>query len=266
MDKKSFNVTNEVELEEKEKYILTAQNYRVTKANHLIRHTISNLSILQIKLLAFIISRIKPHQTHFEKYSFSIAEFCDVYGLKKTGMYAYIRKSLKEISDTSIWISKMDPENPNELREKTFRWIDTIELANGNCIIQISASLEEYLLELKENFTSYPLKDIINFQSKYAAWCYEFVASYASIGYWQIPVSEIQRKLNINYPYKHLRTRVIEPALEEINKYTSYEVTYMTIKSGRKVTDIKFFIHKKLNHKIEQLPSSGNIIVGFQSE
>jgi plasmid replication initiation protein len=63
-------------------------------------------------------------------------------------------------------------------------------------------------------------------------------------GHFKINVDHFKDKLDVKPSqranYKELRTRVIEPSLEEIKKKCCLIVVVTEIKKGRKVTDLHF--------------------------
>lgn len=240
-----LNVTKYYLSEVKEKQVSTAKSYPVTKANHLIRHSRSSLSAFQSKVIAYAISKIVPGETDLTEFSFSISDFCDICGIRSDGMYSYVKKSLQQLRDTSVWVAEMNEQGTKEIGGQTLSWVDKVIIKNGQCTLKLSVDLREFLLDLKQNFTTYSLGEVVHFKSKYTSWFYDNIASFAKLHSWQISVEEIKEKLGVKYEYKFLRTRVIETALKEINEYTSFDVQYIAITSGKRVTDIQFLIKMK---------------------
>lgn len=240
-----MDITKEYESVEREIELEKQRNYKVTKSNHLIRHARSSLGALQSKLVAFIISKIEPEDTDFKEIEFNILDFCDVCKMQSTGMYDHLKKVLKTLRDKSIWITRED-ENGNEV-EETFSWLSkvTMKKQSGIIVLRMSDDLRPYLLELKENFTSYRFEEVMNFQSKYTAWIYDNLISRLGIGDWTVSLDEIRRQTNTKYEFKYIRSRIIEPSLTEINKYTSLHVDYIKIKKGRSIDKVKFIICSK---------------------
>ena len=240
-----MDVTQEYQSLEKEQALEKLKTHKITKSNHLIRHARSNLSALQSKLVAFIISKIEPNDTDFRDIEFNILDFCGVCKMKSTGMYDHLKKDLKALRDQSIWITRED-EKGNEV-EETFSWLSkvTIQKQSGVIVLKMSEDLKPYLLELKENFTSYRFEEVMNFQSKYTAWVYDNLISRLGLGEWIVSLDEIRKQTNTKYEFKHIRSRIIEPSLTEINKYTSLKVDYIKIKKGRSIDKLKFIICSK---------------------
>lgn len=240
-----MDVTKEYESLERQQEIDKMKGYKITKSNHLIRHARSNLGALQSKLVAFIISRIEPDDKDFKDIEFNVLDFCEVCNSQPSGMYNHLKKALKELRDQSIWITRED-EKGNEV-EETFSWLSKVVMAkqSGIIILKMSEDLKPYLLELKENFTSYRFEEVMNFQCKYTAWIYDNLISRLGIGEWTVSLDEIRKQTNTTYEFKHIRSRILEKSLEEINKYTSLQVDYIKIKKGRSIDKVKFIICSK---------------------
>ncbi len=242
--------TKEYESLEREQQLDKIRAHKITKSNHLIRHARSSLGALQSKIVAFIISKIEPDDTDFKDMEFNIMDFCDVCKMQSSGMYDHLKKELKKLRDASIWITRED-ENGNEI-EETFSWLSkvTMKKQSGIAVLKVSEDLKPYLLELKENFTSYRFEEVMNFQSKYTAWIYDNLISRLGLGEWLVSLDEIRKQTNTKYEFKYIRSRIIEPSLTEINKYTSLKVDYIKLKKGRSIDKVKFIICSKANKEV----------------
>lgn len=233
------------------------RNYKITKSNDFIRNARSNLTLLQSKIITFIISQIEPDEKDFKYINFYIGDFCDICGIKKTGMYAYIKRTLKDLRDKSFWVQTIDQKGI--IREETFSWIEKVILTpnSGNVEIKFSEDLRPYLLDLKSNFTSYEAFAIYDFEGQNTAWFYDNVASFVNIGYWTISIDEIRKQTMSSYKnYKDLHRRIISPSINDINKHSPLTVTYNTIKKGRSVEKIKFLIQYKTSIEMIEYNSS----------
>ena len=111
--------------------------------------------------------------------------------------------------------------------------------------------MKPYLLQLKENFTQYELLWTLKFKSKYAIRLYELVKSihYHDTQEYSraFDLEELRRMLGAETykTYQSFKTRVLEPAIEEINQYSDKNVSYEPIKSGRTVSKIELVITSK---------------------
>lgn len=115
--------------------------------------------------------------------------------------------------------------------------------------MKFSPVLEPYLLSIKETYTKYKLGYVINFKSEYSFRFYELMKAYEKIGERTITIEEIRELLMLDsnkyIKYNHLKTRVIQKAIEEINKYSDIKVQLeKEEKEGKKVVGLVFSINK----------------------
>lgn len=225
--------------------ILVAQSVYVVKGNDLIQRSRYSLSLMEMKAILFMISKIKPADTEAHEYTFNIKDFCAVCNLAQdTGTYKHYMLNLLD-----------------RLGEKVI----TIELGQGkilkahwysSCIVDenigeikfvFDKNIAPYLFELKSFYTQYNLEYVLPMKSKYGIRLYEFLKSIKSKHYRQrFSIDEIRERIDCySYPeYREFRRNVIEPALKEINAYTDLRVKYEAIKQGRFFKFIEFTILK----------------------
>ena len=95
----------------KENYVALREK-QVVKANDLIQKSHFSLSLLQQKIVLYLISQIEYTDKEFRLYEFDIREFCKVCGIDfdNGGNYTYLKEQIKEIADKSLWITIEDEE------------------------------------------------------------------------------------------------------------------------------------------------------------
>ena len=231
-----------------EKQIASLRNRTVVKANELIQKSRFNLSLQQQKIVLYLISQITPFDEEFKLYEFSIAEFCKVCGIDDTSgkNYTDLKQAIKEIADKSLWISIEDEET-------LLRWIEKpyINKNSGRIRIRLDEDMKPFLLQLKENFTKYELLWTLHFKSKYTIRLYELIKSihFHELEQYnrEFKLDNLRRMLGAeNYTtYQTFKTRVLIPAVNEINSYSDKNVVYEPIKDGKSVVSIKFTISTK---------------------
>lgn len=236
---------------------LELRNRTVVKANDIIQRSRFSLSLIQQRVIIYLLSHITPQDEEFQLYEFSIVEFCKVCGMDyESGKnYEALKQAIKDISDKSMWI-----ELPNG-DDTLVRWIEKpyISKKSGIIRIKLDEDLKPYLLQLKRNFTQYELVWTLHFKSKYTIRLYELVKSihfqegeeYTR----EFSMSDIRRLLDAeNYTdYKDLRKRVIDPAVKEINRYSDKFISYEPIRSGKSYRGLEFTIYTKEDFEIRKL-------------
>ena len=111
-----------------------------------------------------------------------------------------------------------------------------------------------FLFDLKQRFTEYRLIQILGMKSAYSVRLYELMKSYAHQKSKTFDIDELKRLLMVDgiesyNRFPDFRRYVLEIALKEINLLTDLNVSFETIKRGRKVEKVKFRIDAK-----EQIP------------
>lgn len=212
----------------------------VVKHNDLIQNAIFDLSVLQQKILIYLISKIMPGASEIDNIVFSISEFCRCVGIdyKNGANYIYIRDVLHELSDINIKVKENGVY-------KNKRIIDTYELPEGVGIgtVNLHHTMKPYLLNLKNNFTKYQLFYILDFKSKYSIRLYELFKSNEYKRNFKIDIDLLQKSLGCNYSKTADFNRfVLKAAIKEINKKTEINVSYEFIKVGRAYKGITFNI------------------------
>ena len=224
------------------KTVETERNRLVVKDNDLVRKARYNLTVNQQKIIAYLISKIKPTDKELQKYEISIKEFCELCGIDKEHFYSEIKEIIDNLDNKSFWV---------ETEEKIFkfRWFSEVEIIKGSGTVKImlNSNIKNYLVELTESFTQYELYNILALKGKYSIRLYEYFKSYSFMKEKEIEIDKLKYILQAeNYiNYKDFRVNVIEKAVKEINIYTDLKVEYKTINKGRKVIGLIFYIKTK---------------------
>jgi len=223
------------------------RNYKVVKSNDIIQKSRFNLQLQEQKIILYLISKIKPEDMELKEHIFQIKDFCKVCGLDDDNgaNYKYIRQTLKDLRDKSIWITL---ENG---KERTLSWMDYIEMDknDGLVTIKISEMMKPYLLQLKERYTQYELLYTLAMKSKYSIRIYELLKSYEYQHKKIFGIDEL-KKILLAEKYElfgDFKRKVIDIAIREINGLSDITVTYEIIKESRKFTKIEFIIKLKKN-------------------
>jgi len=227
------------------KKLSEARGQLIVKRNDLIQKSRHQMDLQEQKIILYMISKIKPKDNDFTTQTFSIAEFCRLCGFDSDsgGNYAYIKKTLKTLSDRSIWVTL---DNGSET---IMRWLTDVTISKQSGLVQLKLDdkLKPYLLELHENFTQYELVYTLAMRSQYSARLYELLKSYQYKKYAIFTLDELKRLLFAeNYERNpDFKRRVLDTATKEINKLTDIWVTYELIKAGREYASVEFRVNQK---------------------
>ena len=218
------------------------RNLTVVKSNELIRQGRFDLSLVEQRIVLYIVSKIKPGDTEFRTVSMSIREFCAVTGIAYQQNLSQLKDNIQSLADKSIWFKR-----PGTRRKTLIRWIEKPELDEDTdtVYIRLDSDLMPYLLQLRSNFTEYELLNILALRSKYSVRLYELLKSYLHVGQHDIAIEHLKDYLRIIDGYeqtKYFNRDVVVPAVAEINDYTDIEVEYRYIKKGKNISGYRFAI------------------------
>lgn len=225
--------------------IRDARERTVTQGNELVRGARHELSISEIRMFSFLLSRVKPGDDPNTKYYFTINECCRVLGIETNNgkNINSIRKILKKLRDTSFELEKEDGTRT------TVGWLGKVwtNPGRGDATIQFDEDMIPYVFGLYRDFTSYQLLCTLAMKSAYSIRLYELLKSYAYIGNHDFDIEHFKDAVGCTKysRFPDVRRRVIETAVKEINEYTDIEVKWYPITRGKKTVAVHFDIKQR---------------------
>lgn len=222
--------------------LIEQRDYKVVKANELIQRARVELSILELKTFAYILSKVKPTDKEGQEYTFSIQEYCKVCGIdEKNGKnYDNVKKALKNLRDKSFWMIDEDG------KETTVGWLSKAKISKskGKVDVKLDEDIQKYIVGWFEQYTQYSLCQVLPMKSQYSFLLYELLKSYSNYETYVFDLDDLKRRIGgANYKdYRDFKKRALDVATREINLYTDLEITWVPIPKGRKIVQIKFFL------------------------
>ncbi len=258
----------------------TSRNNLVSKDNRLIQNSRMSLGLIENKAVLYLISKIQPDDKPGKRYIFNCKEFQALLNWNADASYQNVKIMLQNLGDRSLWI---DGEIEGRKKDILVRWFDIVHLDPGNGDIEISfhQDMLPYLIKLNEHlendgsyFTSYRLQNVTLMKHHYSPRIYELLKSYQfNNKKWtfengtgseydlqrRIADVEVDKRTREAIPqipegwsnWAIFKRNVLDPAVEEINKYTDIKVAYEGKKEdihhrkSRAVRTIEFYMVKK---------------------
>lgn len=252
------------------------RNNLVAKDNRLIQNSRFSLSTIENKAILYLISKIQPDDEPGKLYTFNCKEFQSLLKWTTTS-YEYIKIMLQNLSDISWWI---DGEIEGRKKDILLRWFDIVRMdpGNGNIEISFQSDMFPFLLDLQKHleedgryYTTYKLQNVTLMKHRYSPRIYELLKSYQyNNKKWTFENGtgseyDLQRRIADAVMDKKTRNGVsiipeswsnwavfkrdvLDPAVEEINKYTDIKVAYAGKKEDlkhrrtRAVRTIEFYM------------------------
>lgn len=193
------------------------------------------------------------------EYEIDIYKYGQLYNIKdKSNIYRDLKKAVLSFESKGFAITqKISEKKQNRIY---FSWFSHIYYLDGESkiIVGLDPMLKELMLSAKKA-SFYQIKYPLNFHNIYSKRIYYYLKSYENSNKngtgWRIDnLDELRSKLECPKSYNKFsdfRKYVLTPAYGEINGNSDIKFTYEEIKTGRKVTAIKFYIHSNNNVKDE---------------
>ena len=178
-------------------------------------------------------------------------------------VYQQLKDAMDALYDRSVTIHDTDPASGHARIKKT-RWISEGAYVDGAGNVQVVFTPEviKYITRLEAEFTSYQLEKVGNMTSSYAVRIYELLAQHRDIGNRTLNMAWLRETFQIAPDEYKLTTnfirKVIEVAVDQINKHSDLTVSYKPVKTGRAITDFAFKIKdKERKAKVASAPTDG---------
>lgn len=270
--------------EEKSTGLECFKNETITRSNSLITAKYKS-SLLENKLMVLALKRAKKDDLNRPSVEISAEEIRKLSGTTGGSFYGQLKMAAKAMANRTIFVE--DTVN------KQFKIINLIHIAeykNGNFSIRFTPEANEYLDDLRDNFTTMKLTTLFVFSSNYAYRLYEILKMHEyKIGKSNTPITitypiselklemncvnteekAIQRELQKEKPdydkivnqlakekhfesYSDFRKNALEVAKKQINELSDLYIEYEAVRSGRggKVVAVDIFLQRNPNHSI----------------
>ncbi|WP_291635139.1 replication initiation protein [Clostridium sp.] len=212
----------------------------IVKSNYIVEASYK-LSVGEQRVIYILTSMINKDDEDFKLYKFTAKEFADIIGTKSKNIYSQVSQYVEALRDRDLTIIK----EKSVLKTK---WLSSAEyfVDEGYVELEFSPKLKPYLLMLKERFTKLSLEQMVNFNSQYSGRIYEFLKQYQNIGFRTFKIEDLKALLGIEIGeyklYGDFKRKILLKAQQEINCESELLIEFEEIKTGRKVTSIKFYI------------------------
>ena len=234
-----------------------AKSFSITKHNDLITSAY-RLSLTEMQIILYGVSLINPIDGKFpRKYEINIKKFGEMFNRSHSEIYYEVKDAImNRFWDREFTFhDKYETNRVGALVRAKVKWVTTVKYSDKAGFIKIffNPEIEDYLHNLKNNFTTYYIKQIAKFKRFYSVRFYEIAAmninkSKNNKAFFRITLVDLKDILELNNKYPRfcdLKQRVLEPSCSEINRHSDLKISYEAIRTGRQVTDLKFCVYRK---------------------
>ena len=235
--------------------IVPDKNDIVRKSDFLVKARYK-LNPLALKFITLVIANVKKSDINNKRYIFKIKDFMELTGKNYKEIYNELDEATEELLKSPI---KIPQEDGGFLK---LNWVSSAKYHKGEGIIsfKIDSDLRPYIFDLQERFLKYRIENILRLRSGYVIRLYEILKDWFNQMNRYHNSKKVEKIVEIkwlretlevpnSYQYSsHIKQRIIEKAQKDLKQYTDLQFSYEEIKTGRKVTHIKFIIEPNLKN------------------
>lgn len=213
--------------------------------SNVITHSRHDLSATQLDLYFMMLSLVRESDKADKVYEISIKEIESITG--RMWQYNQLAAATEGMIGKVFKIEK----NNSILQVGMLSSAEYIK-GKGKIELSIDPKLRPYLLDIKNNFTSFQLHCILSINSKYAKWMYLQFSRWKDIGFVSFEIEELRLLLNLKdtqgklpdqyLKWSEFKANIIDISIKQINKSTDLRVSYELEKKGRSFHRINFTI------------------------
>ncbi len=200
------------------------------------------LTFNDLLLFKTIVSKINSRDSLFKESYIVTYKDLNKAGFTDRNRYKQLNDCLKNLSNTMMVMED----------EKGTRYTGIIKndwyypKRSEEVKIEIYSHMVDFLLDIKQQFTKYPLKILSVLQNKYDIILFEYFSSIKSMGSQKIGLDKLRDLLGLDDKKYHrtsiLKSELLNKTLKRINDNTDIVVRYTDIKCKNKVVGFLFYI------------------------
>lgn len=212
---------------------------RVISQSNILISSSYELSLTEIRLLRLCMSSIDARKPfRHKRFLIRASDYAETFKVTADAAYLALNDAANTLFDREIRLG-------NSKNGRRIRWISEIKYHKGMGEVEIhfTDQVIPQITGLNKLYTQYRAGSIVDLTSVYSVRIYEWLCQFRSTGWMKIRISELRDRLNLveSYPkFNDLRRRVIDVAINEINKRTDLNVEVEFIKRGRSIEMIEF--------------------------
>lgn len=230
----------------------------IVKSNVLIEATYNPGSVYQMRLLMAALMQIKAGvpMDYRQRYNITANALSDMTGTAARGNYAELKRAADDLMETIVTITTEPDGTPYLPGRKTkIHLVSSCDyFANeGRVELRFTEEILPYVSDLRTRFTQYQAKYVMPMRSSYGIRLYELCLQWLGDER-EFEVEEFKRLFDLDKSRAYdrlgnLKSRVIQPALDDINTHSDIRVQFGQRKMGRRVTHFQFSITRPVKHK-----------------
>ena len=227
--------------------MLSNKKLVVTQSNTLTEAAYS-LSLHSKRVLWMCLSSIAyKEDSHTGIFEVSVAKYAKIFNMSVDTAGRNVKTGIKGLANTV----QFPTEENGTLEEVLMPWLykGGLRRAKGVWEIRLHPEIMPYLLNMKNNFTSFDIINCSHFKKTTHIRLYESLMQFKESGIWLTSPSWLSTRYELpksqQNNFAELERRFLKPVLKTINEHMPIKATYDTRRERGKVVSIMFQITKK---------------------
>jgi plasmid replication initiation protein len=255
------------------------ERHLAVKSNALMEAKFS-FNLWQLRIFDVMVSMVNKNEPDFKMCRIYLKHLLKFFNSNDSNDYDAVRRAVVGLATKKVVV----PYNDEESGEKRWKLLSVFPTAtvpnstdrdhrNNYVELQFHQDVKPYLLELRERFKMYDIRNLCNVRSTYAIKMFWLLKEYDNLGRREIGLEELKDLLNTDdeslqligtrrgsapkksAPYKlygDFKKRVLIKSQEDLAQHCDISFTFEEKKIGNKVNSIVFHIKKNTPNKIYQ--------------
>lgn len=215
----------------------------VVKSNELINARMNGFTVAQIRLFEMLIAQLEREQDDFHPQRIYLTDFVAGIGTKHKGEFDRAREITKSLMQHVIEIWDGD-----QLKQRNILHKADYDKKKPYVEIVFHPDLRPYLLQLKEKFTTYDVRNILSLKKVHSIRLYQILKQHLYTGTRTFEVEELKYILGVENKYKKyndFKKYAVMAAQRELQEKCDITFEFEEIKKGRKVEMLRFTIKRQ---------------------
>lgn len=184
------------------------------------------------------------------------ADYAQVAGCEASAAYEALQAAAKNLYDRSITFfvqAKNRRGKPVESSITRMRWVGSATYMKNEGWVELAwwPPVLPHLVGLRREFTAYQLRQTHALRSTYSWKLLELLMRFEKTGWAQYTIEDFSTAMEATPKQREnfakIRTKIIEPAIKELQEKDGWLIQYRAIKAGRKVAALRFdFVHNEV--------------------
>lgn len=214
---------------------------KLKQSNCLVEATYK-LTLSEQRLIMAIISQINSNSENFHIMRFNVVELAKFCNFTRFGTYNRMKNLIDQLMSRTLTLHEKDGDYKTHWLQSA-KYIDR----SGTMICQLDAYLIPHLLQLKSAYLQTNVAPLMTFKKEYSIRLYCILKKMIKVKVFEYKIEHFKDifALPESYRLRDVKSKILEPALKELNEISDLDISYKYVKEGREYVKINFDIALK---------------------